>query len=58
MSKIKPIPEGMYTVTPHLICAGMADAIEFYKNAFDAVELIRLEGPQGKLIHACIRIGD
>ena len=36
----------------------MADAIEFYKKAFNAVELIRLQGPQGKLIHACIRIGD
>lgn len=58
MSKTNPIPEGMHTVTPHLICAGMADAIEFYKSAFDAVEPIRLQGPQGKLIHACIRIGD
>ena len=55
---VKPIPDGMHTVTPHLICAGAADAIEFYKKAFNAVELCRLPGPQGKLLHALIRIGD
>ncbi len=48
----------MHTVTPHLICAGATDAIEFYKKAFNAMELIRLPGPQGKPIHACIRVGD
>lgn len=48
----------MHTVTPHLVCAGTADAIEFYKNAFEAVELMRLPGPDGKVIHACLRIGD
>lgn len=58
MPKIKPIPDGMHTVTPHLVCAGAAEAIAFYKNAFDAVELMRLPGPQGKLMHAMIRIGD
>ena len=58
MPKVKPIPDGMHTVTPHLICAGAADAIEFYKKAFDAVELMRLPDPQGKLMHAMIRIGD
>ena len=56
--KVKRIPDWMHTVTPHLICAGAADAIEFYKKAFDAVEMARVPGPQGKLIHACIRIGD
>ena len=58
MPKVKPIPEGMHTVTPHLICAGAAEAIEFYKKAFHAVEMGRMAGPQGKLIHALIRIGD
>ena len=58
MSKTKPVPDGMRSVTPHLICAGAADAIEFYKKAFGAVELARLPGPQGKLMHAVIRIGD
>ncbi len=54
----KPIPQGMHCVTPHLICAGAADAIEFYKKAFGAVELTRMPGAQGKLMHASIRIGD
>jgi PhnB protein len=56
--RVKAVPEGMHTVTPHLICAGAADAIEFYKKAFGAVELSRLPGPQGKVMHAIIRIGD
>jgi uncharacterized glyoxalase superfamily protein PhnB len=55
---VKPIPERMHTVTPHLICAGAAEAIEFYKRAFNAKELRRLPGPQGKIMHAEIRIGD
>jgi uncharacterized glyoxalase superfamily protein PhnB len=55
---VKAIPEGMHTVTPHLICANAADAIEFYKRAFHAVEMMRLPGPDGKLMHASIRIGD
>jgi PhnB protein len=54
----KPIPVGMHTVTPHLICRGAADAIEFYKKAFDATETSRLPGPGGKLMHASICIGD
>jgi PhnB protein len=57
-SHVKPIPDGMHMVTPHLICAGAADAIEFYRKAFNAVELGRVPGPQGKLLHAMIRIGD
>ena len=56
MSKIKPVPDGMHTVTPHLVCAGAADAIEFYKKAFNAVEGGRLPGPNGRLMHAMIRI--
>jgi uncharacterized glyoxalase superfamily protein PhnB len=58
MAQVKPIPEGMRSITPHLICAGAANAIEFYKNAFGAVEVARLPGPQGRLMHAMIRIGD
>jgi PhnB protein len=53
-----PIPAGMHTVTPHLICAGAADAIEFYKKAFNATETARMPGPNGKLMHAAVRIGD
>jgi Uncharacterized protein conserved in bacteria len=48
----------MHAVTPHLVCAGAADAIEFYKKAFNAVEMGRMPGPEGKLVHALIRIGD
>ena len=55
---VKPIPEGMHTVTPHLVCAGAASAIEFYKKAFGAVELHRMPAPDGSLMHAAIRIGD
>jgi PhnB protein len=57
-TQVKAIPEGMHTVTPHLICAGAADAIEFYKKAFNAVELTRVPGQAGKLLHASIQIGD
>jgi uncharacterized glyoxalase superfamily protein PhnB len=42
---------------PHLICAGAADAIRFYQAAFGAVELGRLPGPDGRLMHAMLRIG-
>jgi len=57
-SKVKPIPQVMHSVTPHLVCAGAADAIEFYKKAFNAVEMLRLPGKDGKLMHAMLRIGD
>ena len=53
----KAIPEGMTSVTPHLIVAGAADAIEFYKKAFGAEEVARLPGPDGKIMHAAIKIG-
>jgi len=54
----KPIPDGMHALTPHLVCAGAAAAVEFYKKAFGAVEISRLPGPGGKLMHAMLRIGD
>ena len=41
---VKPIPDGMHSLTPHLVCAGAADAIEFYRKAFDAVEVMREVG--------------
>lgn len=55
---VKAVPDNMHTVTPHLVCDGAAAAIEFYKNAFGAVECVRLAGPNGKIMHALIRIGD
>ena len=56
--RVKPVPEGHHTVTPHLVVRGGADAIEFYKKAFEAVELSRMEMPDGRIAHAEIRIGD
>ena len=57
-STVKPIPEGMHSLTPHLVCAGAAQAIDFYTQAFGAVEQSRLPGPEGKLMHASLKIGD
>jgi uncharacterized glyoxalase superfamily protein PhnB len=57
MPKVKPIPDGMSAVTPHLVCARAGEAIDFYKEAFGAVEEARLPGPGGKIMHALIRIG-
>jgi uncharacterized glyoxalase superfamily protein PhnB len=48
----------MHTITPHLVCADAAKAIDFYKKAFNAQELSRLLGPDGKIMHASLRIGD
>ncbi|HLZ85333.1 MAG TPA: VOC family protein [Caulobacteraceae bacterium] len=55
---VKSIPDGMHTLTPHLVCADASAAIDYYKTALGAVELGRLPGPNGKLAHAAVRIGD
>jgi PhnB protein len=55
---VKPIPEGYHTATPYLIIRDAADAIEFYKRAFGAIELFRFPAPEGKIGHAEIKIGD
>ena len=55
---VKSIPEGMHTLTPHIVCEGASDAIAFYKKAFNAEEITRLPGPNGKVMHAAVRIGD
>jgi PhnB protein len=57
-SKAKPNTKRINTVTPHLVCAGAADAIQFYKKAFGATEETRLDGPDGKIVHALLRIGN
>ena len=46
------------TLTPHLVCANAAEAMNFYAKAFNAVEQMRMPGPNSKLIHASMRIGD
>ena len=57
-NKVKPIPEGYHTATPYLIVKDAAHAIEFYKKAFGATELMRMPGTGGKIGHAEIKIGD
>jgi PhnB protein len=54
----KAIPEGHHTVTPYLCIKGAASALEFYKKAFDATELMRLAQPDGRIGHSEIRVGD
>ncbi len=59
MSKAKPVPDGMNTVTPHLVCKDAARAVEFYKKAFGAEELFRMNTPDGKkVLHVSLRIGN
>jgi PhnB protein len=57
MANVKPIPEGYHSVTPYLIIKGAAQALEFYKQAFGATELFRMEH-NGQIGHAEIKIGD
>lgn len=52
------IPAGYHSVTPYLIIKGAAAAIDFYKRAFGAAELMRMESPDGRIGHAEIKIGD
>jgi PhnB protein len=55
---VKPIPEGFHTVTPTLTVKGAAQAIDFYKKALGAQELMRMANPDGTIGHAEIKIGD
>ncbi|HKY30146.1 MAG TPA: VOC family protein [Pyrinomonadaceae bacterium] len=57
MADVKSIPEGYHSVTPYLIIDGASAAIDFYKKAFGATELFRMEH-EGKIGHAEIKIGD
>jgi len=55
---VKPVPESYHSVTPYLIMDGAAAAIEFYKRVFGAIEVMRMPGPDGRIGHAEIKIGD
>src|SRR5713101_703694 len=55
---VKPIPEGYHSVTPYLIIKGASRAIEYYKKAFGATEVMRFPGPNDTVMHAEIQIGD
>ena len=57
-TKVKPIPDGYHTITPYLIVKDGPRAIEFYKKAFGAQELFRMAGPDGKIAHAELQIGN
>jgi PhnB protein len=56
-TQVKPIPTGFEGAVPYLAVKGAADAIEFYKKAFGAVETMRMAGPDGRIGHAEIKIG-
>jgi PhnB protein len=55
---VKPIPDGYYTATPYLVMKNAASALEFYKKAFGAEELMRFPMPGGRIAHAEIKIGN
>jgi uncharacterized glyoxalase superfamily protein PhnB len=57
-TQVRPIPEGYHTLTPDLIVQDVSRAIAFYVKAFNAQEILRMDGPDGKLMHAEIKIGD
>lgn len=54
----KPIPDGYHSVTPYLVVTNAAEAIEFYKKALGATEVLRMTMPGGSVAHAEIKIGD
>jgi PhnB protein len=56
--KVSHIPEGYNSITPYLIVKGAAKAIDYYKEVFDATELFRMDGPDGKVGHAELKIGE
>lgn len=59
MSKsVRAIPEGYHNVTPYLTCKNTAQAIEYYKSVFGAVETVCMKGPDGRVGHAELKIGD
>jgi PhnB protein len=55
---VRAIPEGYHSISPSLTCKDAARAIEFYKNVFDAVEIVNMSSPDGKISHAELKIGD
>jgi PhnB protein len=56
--KVHFIPKGYHAVTPYLACKGAASAIDFYRQAFGAAEVMRMPGPDGTIGHAEVRVGD
>ena len=58
MAKAKPIPDGYHSITPYLVIKGAAKAIDYYKKAFGATEIMRMPGPGDRIGHAELRFGD
>jgi len=58
MAKVDPIPQGYHSVTPYLFIKGAANALDFYKKVFGATERVRMPGPNGRVMHAEVQIGD
>lgn len=58
MANVKWKPDGYHTITPYLTVTGANEAIDFYKKAFGAQELYRMPGPNGKIMHAELKIGE
>src|SRR5689334_13015438 len=56
--KVNAVPDGYHSVIPYLIVDGAAAAIDFYQTAFGAIEVMRMPGPDGKIGHAELKIGD
>jgi PhnB protein len=57
-AKVKAIPEGYHSITPSIVVRDAPKALDFYRRAFDAKERMRMPGPDGKIMHAEIQIGD
>jgi len=58
MAKAKAIPDGYHNITPYLVIKGASAAIDFYKQAFGAVEIMRMPQPDGRVGHAELKFGD
>jgi len=56
MGHVPNLPPGVHQLSPHLVCDGAADAIDFYVRAFGAEELQRLAGDDGRIMHACVTV--
>jgi PhnB protein len=57
-NKVRPIPEGYHSITPYLVVNNAARAIDFYQRAFGAKKTVQMDGPDGKIAHAELKIGD
>jgi PhnB protein len=55
---VQATPQGMHTLTPHIVCVDASGAIDWYVKALGATELARMLGPNGKLMHGAVKIGD